>query len=32
VVKGARPVPPGDYVARLFLGEQPVMARKVRVE
>jgi hypothetical protein len=32
LLKGARPVPPGDYVARLLLGERPVMARKVRVE
>jgi photosystem II stability/assembly factor-like uncharacterized protein len=32
LLKGARPVPAGDYVARLFLGERLVMARKVRVE
>jgi hypothetical protein len=30
--QGARPVPAGDYVARLFVGERLVMARKVRVE
>jgi photosystem II stability/assembly factor-like uncharacterized protein len=32
LLQGARPVPAGDYVARLLVGEQVVGSRKVRVE
>jgi photosystem II stability/assembly factor-like uncharacterized protein len=31
-LQGARLVPPGDYVARLYVGDQPIMVRKVRVD
>jgi photosystem II stability/assembly factor-like uncharacterized protein len=32
LLRGARLVPAGDYVARLMIGERAVMSRKVRVE
>jgi hypothetical protein len=32
LLRGARPVPAGDYVARLLVGTQAVGSRKVRVE